>query len=659
LPLASPLQEAGLENLVPGKGAARTDSPPVLPALTFPDVLGDLVETSEPATPLKEDAGPKETKPAAAGRSLLGAATRGFVRNSQLRQGEPPAAALPESLWSPPPKLSPAPALLDGLSTAASTQAAAPDGYSATRNKVTAPEGPYRSAKGSNVSGGLQATAGPTPGEEDEPSLLDPAAALAGGSTAPEPLPAPRQKRAFETPPATPGAAQPSRLASVAPGARSDAKANPETAWFEQPSATLHAPETPSATVEAAVPNGPAKPTARSRTAMGEDPPSPDVPALSAAAPSSSAPASLGQAAPEQRLFAATANRALFQAATAESTRHSAATAIQPPLPTGALEPARYGAPDPWEPAAQSGGGKAAELAFGARLVPTAEPVAAPAIDQPDPLPLPVAAPARPRVTAPLDSAVPEPAGAAAATPLEPAIGQTDDSAEEISSLPASLEKGDAGAAERFRKSETPAPSPGETSSAASAARLSPDTAYAPAVRLADASNQPEHSAAAEPRPAAAPETSAGAEPSKPPAAARNIQLDVNGGNGRVEVRLTERGGEVEVAVRTPDARLAGALREDLPALSSRLAESGFRAETWHPASPRASSGVPSGPGDWHKLTEPSPAGTTSQDRNGRSRQNGGQPNGDSQPRQPQTQEQQPNRKDQGKDFAWLMSSLR
>jgi hypothetical protein len=187
---------------------------------------------------------------------------------------------------------------------------------------------------------------------------------------------------------------------------------------------------------------------------------------------------------------------------------------------------------------------------------------------------------------------------------------------------------------------------------------LSPDTVYAPAARLAEASSQPEHAAAAEPRPAAAPEPRLDAEVPKPPAAARNIQLDVNGGNQRVEVRLTERGGEVQVAVRTADAHLAGALREDLPALSSRLAESGFRAETWHPASPGASSEGPSGPGDWHKLAEPSPGGTP-QDPNGRSRQDSGQPQGDSQPRQPKTSEQQPDRKDQGKDFAWLMSSLR
>jgi hypothetical protein len=273
--------------------------------------------------------------------------------------------------------------------------------------------------------------------------------------------------------------------------------------------------------------------------------------------------------------------------------------------------------------------------------------------DPPDPLPVPLTAPAHPSAFAPPNNAVPDPAGQAPVTPLEPVIGQTGDSADEKSSLPASLDKGDTGAAERFRKSETPAPSPGEASPA-SAARLSPDAVYAPAESLAKASHQPQHAAVAEPRPVAAPELSADAEQAKLPSAARNIQLDVNGGDRRVEVRLTERGGEVEVAVRTPDAHLASALREDLPALSSRLAESGFRAETWHPASP----GATSGPGEGHKLAEPSPGGTP-QDSNGRSRQNGGQPQGDSQPRQPKASEQQPDRKNPGKDFAWLMSSLR
>jgi hypothetical protein len=377
------------------------------------------------------------------------------------------------------------------------------------------------------------------------------------------------------------------------------------------------------------------------------------MPPLSAEASFSAVPAGLGQPALEQRLYAATANRALFHATTAEATRHSAATATQSPLPAGSLEPARYGTRELWEPAAQSHGGKAAELAFGARLVPTAGPVNAPAGDQPDPLPVPVTTPAGPSAAAPLDGTVPKPASEAAVTPLQPIIPQTGDTAEERSSQPAPLEKGEAAAPERFRKSETPPPSSWGASSA-STARLSPDTVYAPAARLADATNQPEHLAAAEPRPAAAPEPRAGAELPKPPAAARNIQLDVNGGDRRVEVRLTERGGEVQVAVRTPDAHLASTLRDDLPALSSRLAESGFRAETWHSVSPGASSG----PGEWHRLAEPSPGGTP-QNPNDRSRQNGGQPHDDSQPRQPKTSEQQPDRKDQGKDFAWLMSSLR
>jgi hypothetical protein len=669
LPLASPLQEAGLENRVPGKSAALTDNPSDLPALTFPDVLGDLVETSEPAAPLKEDAAPRDAKPAGAGRSFLGAATRGGVRNSQLCQGQPRAAAPPaslavatttvtlpvaaarpqkpvagtsmapettsqdlarvaaaEALWSQPARLSPALAMQDGLSTAASSQAAAPDGYSAASSRVTAPEAQYRSAKGSHASGGSQATASPTPGEEDAPSVLDPAAALAGRST----VPAPRQNAPSDTQPATTGAAQPSSLASPALGALADRAEDPEMAQLQQPPATLRKSETLPA----------AQPRLPSKGALDQMLPTP-----------------AGQPTLEKRLFAATATSALFQATSAASTRHSAATPIQSALLPGALEAAPYGARDLWEPAAQSGGGKAAELAFGVRLVPTGGPLEAPASDQPNPPPVSVTTPARPSATAPLDGAVPEPASGAAATPLEPVIGQSGDTAEESSSQPAPLEKGEGDALERSRKSETPVPASWETSSG-SAARLSPDTAYAPAVRLANASNQPEHSAVADPQPAAAPEPSAGAEPSKPPAAARNIQLDVNSGDGRVEVRLTERGGEVEVAVRTPDARLAGALREDLPALSSRLAESGFRAETWHPASPGASTGVPSGPADWHKLTEPSPGGTP-QDPNSRSRQDGGQPHGDSQPRQPKTSEQQPNRKDQGKDFAWLMSSLR
>jgi hypothetical protein len=419
-----------------------------------------------------------------------------------------------------------------------------------------------------------------------------------------------------------------------------------DQAW---PAAAAVAGGTLAAALPAAVANVAAEPAAGSPTATAEKSPSPNTLPPAAATPSPAAPGSLGQPALEQRLYAATAHRPLFQAATAES-RHSTASPVQP-LATGSTGAARYGAGELGEPATQPGGGKAAELAFGARLVPAAGPAEAPANDAPGPQPVSSTTPARPSGGAPLNGATAQAASpAAAVTAPDPASDQTGDSAETISTPPATPDKGETGAAERFRKSETSAASSWE---GASAARLSADAAYAPAAGSTSASSRSERAAAAEPRAAAAPEPAADAEPAKPPSAAHNIQLDVNGGDRRVEVRLTERSGEVEVAVRTPDAHLASALREDLPALSSRLAESGFRAETWHPAS-----AVSSGPGEGHKLAEPS-AGGTPQDANGRSRQNGGQPQGDSQPRQPKTSEQQADQKSPGKDFAWLMSSLR
>jgi hypothetical protein len=76
-----------------------------------------------------------------------------------------------------------------------------------------------------------------------------------------------------------------------------------------------------------------------------------------------------------------------------------------------------------------------------------------------------------------------------------------------------------------------------------------------------------------------------------PATPAREIRLEFTQGGRRVEVNLSDRAGEVNVAVRTPDRRLAERLRGDLPELSSRLAEVGVRAETWHP--PAASGGDP------------------------------------------------------------------
>ena len=51
-----------------------------------------------------------------------------------------------------------------------------------------------------------------------------------------------------------------------------------------------------------------------------------------------------------------------------------------------------------------------------------------------------------------------------------------------------------------------------------------------------------------------------------------------------VQVRLSERAGELRVSVRTPDAGLTRGLRDGLSDLVGRLEHNGYRAETWQPA---------------------------------------------------------------------------
>ena len=136
-------------------------------------------------------------------------------------------------------------------------------------------------------------------------------------------------------------------------------------------------------------------------------------------------------------------------------------------------------------------------------------------------------------------------------------------------------------------------------------------------------------------------------------AAARDIRLELASGERRVEVRLSERAGELHVAVRTPDERLSGALRDNLPTLSSRLEQAGFRSE----------SAAAALAGAQRSVVEHSSATANTSFDNGRESNQGqsqGQPEGQER-RQPQSQfrpEEQPNRKQKGQEFAWLVSSL-
>ena len=64
----------------------------------------------------------------------------------------------------------------------------------------------------------------------------------------------------------------------------------------------------------------------------------------------------------------------------------------------------------------------------------------------------------------------------------------------------------------------------------------------------------------------------------------RNISLRLSSADqGTVQVRLSERAGELHVSVRTPDTGLTRGLRDGLPDLMGRLQVNGYRAETWQP----------------------------------------------------------------------------
>jgi hypothetical protein len=74
-----------------------------------------------------------------------------------------------------------------------------------------------------------------------------------------------------------------------------------------------------------------------------------------------------------------------------------------------------------------------------------------------------------------------------------------------------------------------------------------------------------------------------------PSAPVREVSIEVPGRTSAqgapqtAQLKLVERGGEVYVAVRTPDGELAQSLRQHLGQLAARLEESGYRTETWRP----------------------------------------------------------------------------
>ncbi len=162
----------------------------------------------------------------------------------------------------------------------------------------------------------------------------------------------------------------------------------------------------------------------------------------------------------------------------------------------------------------------------------------------------------------------------------------------------------------------------------------------------------------AAPDPRATPARADPAAPAAPPqppqaaeartAAVKDIRFEVHGPDQRVEVRLSERAGEVRVAVRTPDAGLAADLRENLPALSSRLEQAGFRTE----ALPHEAGTTAADAGrDMHHSAE-SGNGDSGQ---GSRDSSGGQK--DQQQQRPRLPDEISGLKSKRKDFAWFLST--
>jgi hypothetical protein len=78
--------------------------------------------------------------------------------------------------------------------------------------------------------------------------------------------------------------------------------------------------------------------------------------------------------------------------------------------------------------------------------------------------------------------------------------------------------------------------------------------------------------------------------PATPTVRPQNIDLKIAGAdNSQIDVRVSQRAGDVQVTVRTPDGDLAQSLRQHLPELSDRLSQAGVSSNLWQPQTAQAS----------------------------------------------------------------------
>ncbi len=83
------------------------------------------------------------------------------------------------------------------------------------------------------------------------------------------------------------------------------------------------------------------------------------------------------------------------------------------------------------------------------------------------------------------------------------------------------------------------------------------------------------------------------------PASSRQVDLTVPNDAGHpVDIRISQRGDDVQVTVRTPDGILAQSLRHNLPELSENLSRTGLREEMLHTAQSHSPGDADSGERD-------------------------------------------------------------
>ena len=86
---------------------------------------------------------------------------------------------------------------------------------------------------------------------------------------------------------------------------------------------------------------------------------------------------------------------------------------------------------------------------------------------------------------------------------------------------------------------------------------------------------------------------------SRPGAPMKDISVRVETAQGQnVDVRIIQRRGDLQIAVKSESVDTTQGLRRGLSELTSRLNESGYQAETWRPGLPAAASGTATGSGN-------------------------------------------------------------